>query len=129
MCSWLKETKEVQTTMYKINNLQGYIAQCRECSQYFIITINGIQLLKLWLLCCSSETYLILYLNYTQQKRKRQKRHQNQMYGISLALQWFRLCASNAAAWEQSLIWELRSHMPCGQKTKFISQTLIVLFL
>jgi len=129
MCSWLKETKEVQTTMYKINNLQGYIAQRRECSQYFIITINGIQLLKLWLLCCSPETYLILYLNYTQQKRKRQKRHQNQTYGISLALQWFRLCASNAAAWEQSLIWELRSHMPCGQKTEFISQTLIVLFL
>ena len=59
--------------MYKINNLQGYIAQRRECSQYFIITINGIQLLKLGLLCCSPETYLILYLTYIQQKKKETK--------------------------------------------------------
>jgi len=34
--------KEVQTTMYKINKLQGYIIQHREYSQYFIIAINGI---------------------------------------------------------------------------------------
>ena len=34
--------QEVQTTMYKINKLQGYILQHREYSQYFIITINGV---------------------------------------------------------------------------------------
>ena len=32
----------VQTTMYKINELQGYIVQHREYSQYFIVTINGV---------------------------------------------------------------------------------------
>ena len=36
------ETYKVQTTMYKINKLQGYIAQHREYSQYFIITLNGV---------------------------------------------------------------------------------------
>ena len=30
------------TTMYKINKLQGHIVQHGECSQYFIITLNGI---------------------------------------------------------------------------------------
>ena len=34
--------QEAQTTMYKINKLSGYIAQHREHSQYFIITINEI---------------------------------------------------------------------------------------
>ena len=34
----------IQTTMCKINKLQGYIVQHREYSQYFIITINGILL-------------------------------------------------------------------------------------
>ena len=36
------ETYEVQTIMYKINKLQGYIVQHREYSQYFIITLNGV---------------------------------------------------------------------------------------
>ena len=31
---------EVQTTMYKINKLHGYIVQYREYSPYFIITIK-----------------------------------------------------------------------------------------
>ena len=49
-------------TRYKINKLQGYIVQHREYSQYFIITINGVQPLKVvyhyvvW--------KLILYINY-----------------------------------------------------------------
>ena len=30
--------QEIQTTMYKINKLQGYIVHHREYSQYFIIT-------------------------------------------------------------------------------------------
>ena len=34
--------KEVQTTMYEINKLQGYIVQHREYSQYFMITVNGV---------------------------------------------------------------------------------------
>ena len=33
--------KEVQTIMYKMNKLQRYIAQHREYSQYFIISLNG----------------------------------------------------------------------------------------
>ena len=33
---------EGQSTMYKINKLQGYIVQHREYSQYIIITINGL---------------------------------------------------------------------------------------
>ena len=32
--------EEVQTTMYKINKLQGYIVQHREYSQYFIIIME-----------------------------------------------------------------------------------------
>ena len=35
------EDKEVQTTMYKVNKLQGYIVQRKEFGQYFIITLNG----------------------------------------------------------------------------------------
>ena len=43
--------------------------------------------------------------------------------GTSLAVQWLRLCASNAGAWVQFLVQELRSHMSQGlaqekQKTK-----------
>ena len=34
--------EEVQTIMYEINKLQGYSAQHREYSQYFIITMNGV---------------------------------------------------------------------------------------
>ena len=34
--------EEVQTTMYKINKLQGYIVQHREYSQYFTVTLNGV---------------------------------------------------------------------------------------
>ena len=33
---------EVQTTVYKINKLQGYIVQHSDYSQYFIITLNGV---------------------------------------------------------------------------------------
>ena len=32
----------VQTTMYKINKLQGYVVQHKGYSQYFIILINGV---------------------------------------------------------------------------------------
>ena len=32
--------KEVQNTMYTINNIQIYMVQCREYNQYLIITIN-----------------------------------------------------------------------------------------
>ena len=35
-----------QTTLYKISKLQESIVQHRECSQYFIITINGVQSIK-----------------------------------------------------------------------------------
>lgn len=32
---------EIQTTMYKINKLQGYTAEHRENGQYFMVTTNG----------------------------------------------------------------------------------------
>ena len=33
--------------MYKINKLQGYVAHHRDYSQYFIITINGGESIKI----------------------------------------------------------------------------------
>ena len=36
------EEQEVQTTMYKINKLQGHIVQHREHSRYFIMTVNRV---------------------------------------------------------------------------------------
>ena len=39
--------QNVHTTMYKINKLQGYIAQHREDSQYFLITLNGVETVKI----------------------------------------------------------------------------------
>ena len=41
------EDSEVQTIRCEINKLQGYIVQHREYSQYFIVTINGAELLKI----------------------------------------------------------------------------------
>ena len=40
------------------------------------------------------------------------------LMGTSLAVQWLRLCASNAGAEVQSLVGKLRSHMPCGAAKK-----------
>ena len=37
----------VQTIMYKINKLQGHIAQHREYSQYFIVTTKGVEVFKI----------------------------------------------------------------------------------
>ena len=37
----------MQTTVHKIDKLQGYIVQHRECRQYFLITIDGVQPLKI----------------------------------------------------------------------------------
>ena len=34
--------QEVPATKHKINKLQGYTGQHRECSQHFIITLNGV---------------------------------------------------------------------------------------
>ena len=33
---------EVQTTMYKVSQLQGYLVQHKEYSQYFIVILNGV---------------------------------------------------------------------------------------
>ena len=38
---------EVQTTIYKMNKLQGYTVQHRNYSQYFKITLNGIYSIKI----------------------------------------------------------------------------------
>ena len=39
-------------------------------------------------------------------------------YGTSLVVQWLRFCLPMQGLQVQSLVRELRSHMPCGQKTK-----------
>ena len=36
----------MQTTMYKVSELFGYVLQHREYAQHFIITINGVYSLK-----------------------------------------------------------------------------------
>ena len=50
--------------MYKISKLQGYIVQHREYSQYFIITINGVQPLKI-MIHSVVHLKLIFYINST----------------------------------------------------------------
>ena len=39
--------EEIWATMYKIDKIQGYIVQHMEYSQYFIITLNGVQSIKI----------------------------------------------------------------------------------
>lgn len=39
--------QETQTTVYKTNKPQGHIAQHRKYGQYFMITLNGVQPLKI----------------------------------------------------------------------------------
>ena len=39
--------EEVQTTMYKMNKMQGYNVQHREYNQYVIITLYGMQFIKI----------------------------------------------------------------------------------
>ena len=41
-----------------------------------------------------------------------------QNIGTSLVVQWLKLSFPVQEVWVQSLLGELRSHMPCGQKTK-----------
>ena len=53
-------SSEVQTTMYKINKLQGSIVQNREYSQYFTITIKEYNLLNCESVCRTPETQIIL---------------------------------------------------------------------
>ena len=51
--------QEVQTSVYKINKLQGYIVQHRKYSQYFTITLNAVYYTKILSLCCTPETNII----------------------------------------------------------------------
>ena len=57
----------------------------------------------------------------------RVSRPQDESQGTSLVLQWLKLRASKDAkgAWVQSLVRELRSHMPWGvaKKISFLSKT------
>lgn len=58
--------------MYKANKVQGYTVQQREYSQYFIITINGVQSIKMLNLYCTPETNIVnkLYLNFLKRKQR-----------------------------------------------------------
>ena len=58
------EDLEVQTNMYKIDKLQGYIAKQRGYSQYFITTINVTQHLQIVNHFVLSLKHKILYINY-----------------------------------------------------------------
>ena len=42
----------------------------------------------------------------------------NSIVGVSLVVQWFRPCLPAEWVWDPSLVRELRSHMPPGQKVK-----------
>ena len=106
--------------MYKINNLQGYIPIFYNNYKWNTTFKVVIAMLFTWNL-----PNIVPHLYST--KKERDKRD---IKTKCMESPWHSSgsdSASNAAAWEQSIIWELRSHMPCGQKPRFISQTLIVL--
>ena len=46
----------------------------------------------------------------------------NEPMGTSLAVQWLRICLPMQGVWVRSLVGELRSHMPHGQKNQNIKQ-------
>ena len=61
-------------------------------------------------------------INWWQwEERERMSREdllREELTGTSLAVQWLRLCLPGHRVWVQSLVRELRSHMPLGQKTE-----------
>ena len=65
----LKSKKQKPKQTHEINKLQEYIVQHKEYNQYFII--SGIKIFKNCKpLGCTSETYIILYINYTSILKK-----------------------------------------------------------
>ena len=57
----------------------------------------------------------VCYLSSTTKMNSRVK---ELMLATSLVVQWLRLCLSMQGLQVQSLVWQLRFHMPGGQKTK-----------
>ena len=58
---------------YKVNNLQVYIVQYRNYSQYFTIILSGIRSMKILNNCCLPEIYIYilsqLHLNILKKKK------------------------------------------------------------
>ena len=55
-------------------------------------------------------------------KNDKEKHNLKILLGTSLMVQWLRLDLPKQGAWVQSLVREMRSHMPHGQKYKNIKQ-------
>ena len=75
-------------------------ANSNYCSNHFTKCTSTIMLYTL-------PRCTVLYVNYTSVKLGRRN---------SLAIQWLECCLPMQGGWVRSLVWELRSHMPCGQK-------------
>ena len=60
---------------YEVNNLQVYIVQYRNYSQYFTIILSGIRSMKRLNNCCLPEIYIYilsqLHLNILKKKKKK----------------------------------------------------------
>ena len=70
-----------------------------------------------------AKIYLNLMKNINQpiqevQQNQVRKRQRKPHLGTSLAVQWLRPCLPMQEVWVQSLVGDLRSHMPRSQKTK-----------
>lgn len=53
--------QETQTIMFKINKLQGYVVQPSKHSQYFVITLRGVESIKIFeSLCWTCETNIMM---------------------------------------------------------------------
>ena len=58
--------EDVQSVIFVTNKLQGCVVRHRKYSQYFIVTINGVSVLKTCESpCCTAETNAVLYSSYT----------------------------------------------------------------
>ena len=72
------------------------------CADQFTMYVNVESL------CCTPETNIILYVYYTSIKNK---------IGISLVIQWVRLCTRNAGSLGSIPDRGTRSHMPDATKS------------
>ena len=55
--------------MYKTDKVQGYIVKHKEYSQYFVITINGIQILKIVNHYVVQLKHILMYISCISMKK------------------------------------------------------------
>ena len=99
--------KKIYMLCNDLVNLQG--------SRQFIYTLS----LPLSFLNMTPLPWLDLSFAFKRQIERNHKQHRKKKNAeISLVTQWLRLCFPMQEVRVQSLVGELRSHMPHGQKTK-----------